>query len=158
MEQIRVNLNDDDRFKGTLEFIRDMTKHYSEVLGFTEEDILEKLEEKRNYWSANYYQLANFPKLDGDVVVYESLDDMKDHIDISMGFTCPFCGGVSKDPYQCDTGKIIEGTEDACNWKAYGLFGTAGKGMRFTIKEGFLENPKVDEIFMPVSVKEKESR
>ena len=89
--------------------------------------------------------------LDENITIYESLEDLKNKIDFSKGFRCPACGGVSKNPYKCDSGQLIN-DEKVCDWKAYGLFGTMGKGFTFTIKDGFLENPKVDDIFYPVSL------
>ncbi|WP_264297929.1 hypothetical protein [Aliarcobacter butzleri] len=34
------------------------------------------------------------------------------------------------------------------------MLGTLGKGFRFTVKESFLEQPKVDDCFMPVEFKD----
>lgn len=131
-------------------FIRKMLVDYSKALGLSEADILAAIENKRNYSAANYYQEANFPSLDG-VKVFETQTDLLAAIP-SRKFRCPACGDVSTNPYECNAPAREKGKK--CDWKAYGLFRTAGKGFRFTIKEGFLDHPKVDEIFMPLDFEE----
>lgn len=127
-------------------FLRKMLADYSKNLELPQADILAALESRRNYSAVNYYQAANFPTLDG-VKVFETQADLRAAIP-SMKFRCPACNGISTDPYTCNSGVVEKGK--VCDWKTWGLFRTAGKGFRFTIKEGFLENPRVDEIFMPV--------
>ncbi len=61
----------------------------------------------------------------------------------SRKFRCPSCGGLSSNPYECNASK-------ECDWKSYGFFRTMGKGVRIAIKEGFIENPQIHEIFMPL--------
>ncbi len=121
-------------------FVTEIIAHYSEKLGFTEIEILKALEKRRNYCAVNYYQAANFPRLD-DVHIYETQAELLEKID-AREFRCPSCSGISSNPYECNAGD--------CDWKSYGLFKTLGKGYRFTIRESFLEHGKIDEIFMPV--------
>ncbi len=151
MDQIRVNLNDDKRFETKLQWIRERVEHYSEVLGFKKEDILQAFENKRKYWAANYYQEANFPKLDDKVKIFETQEELMESIK-SKQFICPACNQIQLNPYECKSGYKDENGK-VCDWKSYGLFGTAGKGFRFTIKESFLEKPMIDEVFMPVEFK-----
>lgn len=128
-------------------FLRKMLPQYAEKLGLTPEEVLRALEGKRDYCCVNYYQEANFPNLDG-VRVFETQAELKAAVP-SMKFRCSSCNELSSNPYRCNTGaKRKDGS--VCDWKSYGLFGTLGKGFRFTIREGFLENPRVDDIFMPV--------
>ena len=127
-------------------FLRGILADYSKNLGLPEADILAALEARRNYSAVNYYQAANFPLLEG-IKVFETQAELRAAIPL-MKFRCPACEGISTDPYTCNSGEIKSGK--VCDWKAWGLFRTVGKGFRFTIKEGFLERPKVDEIFMPV--------
>lgn len=131
-------------------FIRAMLADYSKALGLPEADILAAIEGKRDYSAANYYQDANFPSLAG-VRVFETQAELLAAIP-SKKFRCPSCGDISTNPYECNAPAREKGKK--CDWKAYGLFRTAGKGFRFTVKEGFLEHPKVDEIFMPVDFEE----
>ncbi len=152
MEQIRINLNDDKRFSTTLEWIRKRVEHYSDILGFTQVELLEAFEKKRTYWSANYYQDSNFPLLDDKIKIFETLSELIAAIP-SKQFICPACNQIQSSPYECKSGhKYTSGK--VCDWKSYGLFGTAGKGFRFTIKESFLEKPMVDDIFMPIEFKD----
>lgn len=147
-EQIRKNLNDDKRFSKKLQWIKDRVKHYSDVLGFSEDDIIEKIEEKRTYWSANYYQECNFPNLD-KVVIFENLDQLF-KVFPSRKFRCSICGGITTNPYECNSGtKRKDGK--ICDWKVYGLF-KSHDSFRFTIKDKFLENPRIDDIFKPIEL------
>jgi len=119
---------------------------YSAVLGLTPDEVLAAIEAKRNVTAPNYYQDANFPRLD-DVTVLESLEAFAAAYP-SGKYVCPACGGHSTNYSACNTG--IERDGKVCNWKAYGLFGTMGKGMRVIVKPTFLEHPRVHEIFIPV--------
>lgn len=152
MEQIRVNLNDDKRFANQLLWIRERVKHYHEKLGFSEVEILEAFEKKRTYWSANYYQESNFPLLDDKVKVFESTKELQEAVK-SKQFICPAYNQIQSSPYTCESG-YKDKNEKVCNWKSYGLFGTMGKGFRFTVKDSFLENPMIDNCFMPVEFKD----
>lgn len=131
-------------------FLRDMLANYSGVLGIPQADLLAAFEKRRSYSAINYYQLANFPSL-GDVTLLKDLAEFKQRYP-SGRYICPLCGGESTDAYECNTGRNVgHGDEEQiCNWKAHGLFGTAGKGMRIVLLDGFLGNPKVHEIFMPL--------
>lgn len=144
----------ESRAKSLEVFLRKMLADYSKNLGLPEADILAAIESKRDYSAINYYQEANFPSLEG-VRVFDTLEALKAAIP-SKKFRCPSCGGISTDPYECNSGVFVGGDKHACNWKAYGLFRTAGKGFRFTIKDSFLEKPRVDEIFMPVDFEDAE--
>lgn len=133
----------------TERFIRNMIKNYSAILGYSEADILRKIEGRRDYWSANYYQAANFPKLE-NVKVFETVKELQQTFP-SHKFVCPACNGISTDPNTCNSGKEMSKGK-ICDWKSYGLFGTFGKGYRFVVKEDFLNRPVVYEIFMPIEM------
>lgn len=152
MGKIRANLNDDKRFAKQLEWIRERVDHYSDILGFTQVELLEAFEKKRTYWAANYYQDSNFPLLDDRVKIFETLNELMTTI-TSKQFICPACNQIQSNPYECKSGHKDKHGK-VCDWKSYGLFGTAGKGFRFTIKESFLEKPMVDDIFMPIEFKD----
>jgi hypothetical protein len=130
--------------------IRKILPNYAQAIGKSELEILEAIENFRIYSVVNYYQDANFPLLD-DIKVYQTEDELREIVG-KAGFRCPACEGVSSNPYECDAGVVRDGV--ICNWKAYGLFKTFGKGLRFTIVEKFMEIPKVDEIFMPVAMEQ----
>jgi len=128
-------------------FLRKRISEYAIAFNLSEGEVLAAIEGKRNYSAINYYQEANFPSLNG-VKVYNTPDDLAAAIP-NRQFRCPRCGGISTDPYECNSGAEMEKGE-ICNWKVYGLFKALGKGFRFTIKEGFLEKPFIDHIFNPV--------
>ncbi len=152
MEQIRVNLNDDKRFANKLIWIRERVKHYHEKLDLSEVEILEAFEKKRNYWSANYYQDSNFPLLDDKVKVFETVKELQEAIK-SKQFICPACNQIQSNPYTCESGHKDK-NDKVCDWKSYGLLGTLGKGFRFTVKDSFLDNPMIDNCFMPIEFKD----
>lgn len=119
---------------------------YAAALGLTMDEVLAAMEKGRTMSAPSYYQDATFPKLDG-VRVLESPEAFK--VAFPSGrFICPACDGHSTDPYECTTGLVRNGKP--CDWKAYGLFGTAGKGMRVLVKSTFKDSPRVHEIFMPL--------
>ena len=133
-------------------FLRKMLSGYSSVLGISQSDLLAAFESRRDYSAINYYQAANFPDLSG-VVLLENLAEFKQRYP-SHKYRCPSCGGESTNPYECNTGLSVGKGKKAitCDWKAYGLFGTVGKGMRVAFRDGFLEHGKIEEIFMPIEV------
>lgn len=128
------------------DFLDQLLPSYSRVLNLPEAEILAAMESARNYSAINYYQSANFPSLDG-VVLIDSVDEFKTRYP-SGRYRCPACDGVSTDPYVCNSGAMVQGKP--CDWKSYGLFGTMGKGLRVALRNGFLQRPKVDEIFAPI--------
>lgn len=132
-------------------FLRKTLESYSAVLGIPQADLLTAFEKRRDYSAINYYQQANFPDLAG-VTILENLAEFK-RLYPSGKYRCPACGGESTNPYECNTGLRVGTGKKAspCDWKAYGLFGTAGKGMRICFREGFLEHGKIEEIFMPIT-------
>jgi len=133
------------------QFIRSVLVDYSAVLGLSQEHILSCIEEKRDYIAVNYYQRANFPLI-GDIDVYNSAIALQVRFP-SGKFVCPNCGKLSTHPTTCNSGHIMENGKP-CDWKAWGLFHTLGKGYRFVIKDDFLSDPVVHEIFMPLELSE----
>lgn len=126
---------------------------YAAVLGLTTDAILNAIEADREVNAVNHYQEANFPKLD-DVTILDTMEAFK--VAFPSGkYICPSCGGHSTDPFKCNAGTVRD--TKRCDWKAYGLFGTMGKGLRIVVKSTFLEAPRVHEIFMPVEAVAKES-
>lgn len=134
-----------DKYKWVIE----RAKHYAEITGLDYEDFINSWEEDRSYWYMNYYQDCNQPKLnEGNslVKIFETVEDAKASIS-GKGFRCPSCGGISKNPYKCDTGIVIENGNKVCDWASYGLLGTLGKGAYLLVKDKM----KVQELFMPVA-------
>lgn len=123
------------------EWIISRAKHYAEKTGIAWETILTSWENDREYWYMNYYQDCNQPLIgDGAVQIFETIEDFRKSLN-SKGFRCPSCGKVTDDAQSCKD----------CGWKAYGLFGTMGKGVYIVIKGSAL---KVHNIFKPVSWEE----
>ena len=132
-----------DKFK----WILDRVQHYAEKTGIPANEILDALESSRDYWYMNYYQESRQPKI-GEAKDIKIFDDANQFRALAKdsGFRCPKCGHISKHPVQCDSGK--------CDWKAYGLFGTLGKGLTVVLKQPF----SITEIFMPVEMEHAQRR
>ncbi len=137
----------EDRAEALEKFLRKTLAQYSEILNLPQEAILKAIESRRTYSAINYYQEANFPDLKG-VRLFDTLEDFTKAFP-SRKFRCPSCKGISTNPYTCNSGKEMTKGK-ICDWKSWGLFGTMGKGLWFTIKKSFLEKPFIGEIFMPI--------
>lgn len=145
----------EDRATELERFLRKTLINYSTILGYTEEEILVKIEGWRDYSAINYYQEANFPRLE-NIEIFETAEQLRQKFP-SHKFVCPMCHGISTDPNTCNSGLFMDKKKKkVCDWKSWGLFRTAGAGYRFVIKEDFLTRPIVHEIFMPVELKKEE--
>jgi len=122
-----------------IRFISGMCTNYAKYLDCTPGEVLEAIEERRNYAAPNYYQRSNFPKLK-NIDIYESKEEYKKKH--SGQFICCSCKKEISDSQHCPL----------CDWKSYGLFGTFGEGHTFIIKEDFLERPIVYKTFKPIEL------
>jgi len=129
-------------------------KHYSEKTGIAWEEILKGWEEQRGYWYQNFYQESNQPEIKSEnVIIVESKEDFWNKFP-SKKFICPYCKGVSTDPYECNSGEIVEllngkkKVKEKCNWKVYGLFGSMGDGVHVFVKSDL----RLLEIFKPLEL------
>ncbi|WP_305844070.1 hypothetical protein [Photobacterium leiognathi] len=137
--------------EASIKYITNKCNEYSQKLDLSPLQVFQALEKKRDYSYPNYYQEANQPNLDGDrVFLFETQSKLLETVQPEQGFICPSCSGVSKSPYNCD---CVKEDGKQCGWKSYGLFGTGGDGIKVAIKEGFLEKPVIEEIFLPVAMK-----
>jgi hypothetical protein len=152
-KKLLAAVEDDERkspgfhdYRGKLEWAVDRAYHYAEKTGIPVEDILTAWENQRRYWYMNFYQDSNQPLLTGDRVrVFNTIDSLQAAIG-DGGFRCPRCGGISKSPYECDSGQEMEPGQ-VCDWKVYGLFRDLGKGAFVFVKEKM----RGQIIFMPVA-------
>ena len=135
-----------EREESVRNVIANFLPNWSEKLGFTQLEILKSIEKNRRVNSINHYQEHQFPRLD-HVTVYESIEDFK-AMHKGQGFRCPSCSQVSNNPQKCDHDLA------KCTWKSYGFFKCMGKGYRFVVKETFLEDGRIYEIFMPVALEQ----
>jgi len=134
-----------DRCSSKFRWVIDLVRHYEHHLKIPAADILDALERQRSYGYMNYYQEANFPRITKNVRVFDDEQAFYDSVG-KMGFRCPACGGISRHPVRCTSGKEMSSGK-ICNWSAGGLFGTLGKGAQFVIKSTI----QVVTIFMPVA-------
>jgi hypothetical protein len=139
-----------------INFIVNLCIKYGKCFEYNPLIIFSSLEKQRKYSFVNYYQEANFPDLK-EVLIFEDEKEMMGKMQPKEGFRCPHCRGISKHPYKCDSGIKLElinseGKKEKCNWKSFGLFGTLGEGVRFTIKKDWINKPFIDECFMPIAM------
>lgn len=135
-------------YRTKIDWIIARAQHYAEKTGLTPEAILDAWEKRRDYWYMNFYQEANQPLIQGDKVrVFETVADLLSSVG-TTGFRCPACGGISTNPYECNSGKLMPiATRKVCDWKVYGLFGHMGKGVSVFVKE----KTQIDKLFKPVA-------
>ena len=133
-------------YRAKFRWVLARASNYAEKTGLDAADILDGWEKQRDYWYMNYYQDVNQPEIkDDNVRVFETSKDLLAAIG-KHEFRCPMCGGVANNPYRCTSGKFLD-AKDVCDWKAYGLLGTLGKGVSVFVKEKL----KVETIFMPLA-------
>jgi len=130
-----------DKFK----WVIDRAKHYAVKTGISWEEILDSWESGRDYWYMNYYQDSNQPEIKGNKVrVFETVDEMIKSV--GKEFRCPLCGGISTNPYECNSGlKMSNGK--TCDWKVYGLLRGLGKDIFVYCKD----KVRGEHIFMPIA-------
>lgn len=142
---------DDCHRDSTLDNIREICSDYSKLLNISKTEIFSKLESRRRYYSANFYQKANFPRTK-DLLIFDTKKDAINTIKPKKKFICPYCKGITSDPYACNSGvklDLICGRKNhKCNWKVYGLFNVKEWEVDFIIKEDMI----IEKIFMPVSL------
>ena len=132
-------------------FVNGISLHYSKVLGFSQEEILESMEKNRDYYIWNYYQRHDFPRIQGNIEVFERISDFVKRFP-SGRYRCMSCKSITTDPYTCNSG--VKVNDKVCNWKVYGLFRLNGL-YRFIIKTEFLRRMKVETIFPPIELENK---
>lgn len=153
-------------YNAKLVWVLDRAKHYAEKTGLSQVDILNSWEKLRDYWYMNYYQDCNQPLIEGDGVrVFDTVEALMESVG-KDGFRCPACDGVSRNPYECDTGKEVMVTkgkgkkaklvesDKVCDWKVYGLFGHMGKGVYVFVKKEM----RGQNVFKPVAWETEEEK
>lgn len=139
--------NSDCEYCKHFKWVIDRAKYYEQVTGVSFQQVLQHWEEQRNYWWLNYYQDCNQPELTDAVHIFDTVEDAKKSFG-DKGFRCPYCHGISENPYECTAGTIVKnlnGKKQPCNWKAYGLF-------RMNLSPIFIKEGCINqEIFTPVA-------
>ena len=143
--------------------IEKICRFYGELFDIDPVEILLGMENNRKISIEGYYTESKFPTNKKHFIVFEDEKDLRKQTRPEMGFRCPHCKGISKHPYICDSGvKLVlmnsNGKKETCNWKSFGLFGTLGKGMWFTLKSVWPSNPVIDESFMPIAMEDNDVR
>lgn len=145
LADVRSGWSEEERMK-KLHFAVDRAAHYAEKTGLSASEILDAWESRRNYWYVNYYQDANQPLIAAEKVrVFETPEALGKSVGTS-GFRCPNCKGVSRSPYECDSGLPTDSLP-VCNWKVYGLFRDLGHGVHVFVKSEL----RGELIFFPVA-------
>lgn len=139
-----------ERMQPTKVFILERSKQWETVTKIPYYEIISRWLDNCSYSMINYFQETNQPALDNKTKIFNTIDDFHNSVG-EKGFRCPYCGGVSSHPYECNSGLMVKLSnkkgKHPCNWKAYGLFGTIGKGSFVFVKEGL----NYSNIFMPIA-------
>lgn len=136
----------------TTNYIINKCNEYSKFLDLSPLEVFQALEKSRTYSYPNFYQESNQPSFNDDrVFLFDTQADLLASVQQKKGFICPSCGGITMKSSMCNL-KNSEGGR--CNWKAYGLFGTLGKGIHIAVKDGFAERAIIQEIFLPVAMRD----
>jgi len=133
----------DERAERVKQIVDTRLENYSNVTGFSKEEILIALERARDVNTVNFYQANRLPLLE-NTHFFDTLSDLKEKFP-SGKYICPNCEKISTDPYRC--------TQPDCDWKVYGLFGDLGKGIKIIVKELFLDHPFPEAMFKPIELK-----
>ncbi len=137
------------RFDNEIKWIESMVKSYAEYFHMKEDEVIEKMEEKRTYSWPNYYQRANFPDVENfkDLVgIYKTAAEFDEYASKNFkGFKCPSCGSISDNPQECIHRIKKDGK---CDWCSYGFL--KGPHRIMILESGFSTIP----IFEPVLSKE----
>ena len=142
-EKVHANQHD---YRAKLQWIVDRAKLYAEKTGLEPSVILDTWEDKRSYWYMNYYQESNVPDPSSNRFrIFKTVEEFKESAK-EPKFRCPLCGGISTNPYECNSGKKMNKNE-VCDWKVYGLLSDLGKGV-FVY---FLDLVEGNKIFMPIA-------
>lgn len=130
-------------------WVIDRARHYSEKLGIPIGEIIQSWEEDRRYWYMNYYQDCNQPLIEANnVFIFENLEEMRQKC--GKEFICPCCKGISTNPYECNSGKMV-GKKKKCDWKSYGF-------LQFDLAFIYVKSErKGEKMFMPKALKESEA-
>jgi hypothetical protein len=126
---------DKERIPAVFNFVTERGQHYADKLGVSFEDVVAAWEENRDYAAVNYYQNANFPKIDGDTLLVNDADELKKICD-GKGFVCGACLKHISSPYECEK----------CGWKTYGLLGPGKDALYVVLKPAM----RGEWIFRPV--------
>ena len=124
------------RYCNTFKWAIDRAKHYALFFNMKVEEVLDAWEDDRSYWFMNFYQDCNFPKLNlknSKLLIFDTVEEAKKFLS-EHKYICPRCGGISSDPTNCNSGKEMFPGK-ICDWKAYGLLGTLGRGTAVCVKE-----------------------
>ena len=135
-------------------YIKIITKNYSEVLGYSESDVLSAMERERKSIPSNYYNASIFPILDEKVKIFSTTSELFGSIKMNK-FICPCCKQEQVNPYICESGFVDK--EKECDLRKNSILKSLStksikeyKKFRFTIKDTFLDKPMIDDCFLPV--------
>ena len=135
-------------------YIKTITKNYSEVLGYSETDILKAMERERKSIPSYYYNSSIFPILDEKVKIFSTTSELFGSIKMNK-FICPCCKQEQINPYFCESGFVDN--EKECDLRKHSILKSVStkilkeyKKFRFTIKDTFLDKPMIDDCFLPV--------
>lgn len=146
----------EENYKAKFEWALKRAQQYADKLGVEREVILQKWEERRDYWYMNFYQECNQPDLEKGALPVITVAQWREQAKTLFGddilnwkFKCPQCGHVSSlrefkdagiDPHLA-TGNCasrfpeLSYKKDDCKWTTGGLFRVGGM---YVINENYV--------------------
>ena len=143
-----------ERIERVVSFISQRIPQYTKLMNIPDLEILEIIAKSRRVNYTNWFQDAYIPDLDAEkTMVFEKEEDFYKKFPSGKS-TCPNCGGISTDYYDCNSGlKIGKGKKaPVCNWKAYGFL-RSGKELSIIVKSRLKESITPQLIFPPIELK-----
>lgn len=116
------NKDGSHRFDKEIAWIEEMIRSYAEALNMTTDEVVDIMENGRDYSWPNYYQPCNFPPLNDTNLlgVFKTFEEFRSHVKENwQGYRCPKCGTISPHPQLCKHSLERDGV---CDWCSYGLF------------------------------------
>lgn len=140
-------------YKAKFDWAVERAMKYADKIGCPPDEVFDAWEHDRREWYMNYYQESQQPDPE-KIRVFANIDAFKKACG-KQGFICPSCGGISSNPYHCDTHRLVKRGRKKieCDWMAGGLFGTMGKGAVVLLRNRMT----IYHIFMPVAWMQKKT-
>lgn len=140
----------EDRVREKMALIALRVPQYAAVMGKTHLEFLTVYAAARQCNYTNWFNESRLPDL-SEVMIFENTQEFIKRFPSGKSI-CPACGGESTDFQECNTGKVVDKKGNVCDWKAYGLFRTMGKGIQVILKDKIEGFPSPVTLFKPIEL------
>ena len=135
-------------------FLESTLKNYAQHLGFTEEEILLAMEEKRfnGYPPTQYYTRGHFLMINDWVRIYDTQADLEAVV-AGLGYRCGKCRLVTANPNYCDADRENKG-RPGCAWRVDLSVSMKWRHLRYVIRDTFLDTLRIQFSFVPLALED----